>query len=138
MIVAPGTAGIVTGGGVPGAMKIAGFPQNIIVSAIGFSGQVNAQFMHTLKKNVYIYVFGDRVGSVTVDGYAFMNMCAGNGGGNYSDIINYYRNNNLANLGTTLSIAGCYGGRGYLTGYTTTFADPSKGLVGFRLQYTTV
>jgi hypothetical protein len=136
MIVAPGTAGIVTGGGVPGAMKIAGIPQNIIVSAIGFSGQVNAQFMHTLKRNVYIYVFGDRVGSIMVDGYAFMNRCSGNG--NFTEIIQYYRNNNLANLGTSLSLAGGYGGRGYLTGYTTTFADPSKGLVGFRLQYTTV
>jgi hypothetical protein len=46
-----------------------------IINRVTYSHQANYQFLHTLGNDVYIYVFGDRVGHITVQGLAFAAAC---------------------------------------------------------------
>ena len=37
--------------------------------------QANFQFLHTLGSDVYVYVFGDRIGQLSLSGVAFASGC---------------------------------------------------------------
>lgn len=47
----------------------------VIVTKIGYNQSINIQFMPTLKKLVYVYSFGDRLGDIIVSGLAFDTSC---------------------------------------------------------------
>jgi hypothetical protein len=60
--------------------------------AIGESG--NYQFQHMLGDHIYVYVFGDRIGTLGLSGLAFFDNCSGekpNGRIGISHVIEYYR-----------------------------------------------
>jgi len=46
-----------------------------IITSIAISQQANAQFMHTLGSMVYIYAFGDRIGTMKLGGLSFPETC---------------------------------------------------------------
>ena len=52
-----------------------------IITRVGISCAGNYQFLHTIGNDVYIYVFGDRMGEVTLHGISFQGDCKGGGGG---------------------------------------------------------
>jgi hypothetical protein len=45
---------------------------NTIITRIGISAAGNYQFLHTIGNDVYVYVFGDRMGQVQLHGLSFM------------------------------------------------------------------
>lgn len=49
--------------------------QRSIITRVTLSAQVNAQFLHTLGGEVYIYVFGNRIGQISLSGLAFGCPC---------------------------------------------------------------
>ena len=53
---------------------------NTIITRIGVAAAGNYQFLHTIGNDVYIYVFGDRMGDVTLHGLSFANGCPAGGG----------------------------------------------------------
>ena len=58
---------------------------NTIITRIGISAAGNYQFLHTIGNDVYVYVFGDRMGQVQLHGLSFMaseDQCSGVAGGN--------------------------------------------------------
>ena len=73
-------------GSAPGLISVRGKSgtltgqNSVIVQSIGVSQEVQAQFMVSLQKLVYIYCFGDRPGQITVTGLAFDSFCLGNAG----------------------------------------------------------
>lgn len=75
-------------GSAPGLISVRGKSGNltgqnsVIIQSIGVSQEVQAQFMVSLQKLVYIYCFGDRPGQITVTGLAFDSFCLGNAGSN--------------------------------------------------------
>ena len=65
-----------------------------IVTEVGIRQGVNAQFLHTLDDAIYIYVFGDRVGDITISGIAFIDVCGtGVTGSGVKDVMTYYSDN---------------------------------------------
>lgn len=46
-----------------------------IITRLVLSQRVNAQFTHSLGGEVYIYVFGDRIGGLTLSGLSFAATC---------------------------------------------------------------
>jgi hypothetical protein len=57
---------------------LAGFgigPLNTIITRIGVSSSGNYQFLHTIGNDVYVYVFGDRMGEITLHGLSFAQDC---------------------------------------------------------------
>lgn len=73
-------------GSAPGLISVRGKSgqltgqNSVIIQSIGVSQEVQAQFMVSLQKLVYIYCFGDRPGQITVTGLAFDSFCLGNAG----------------------------------------------------------
>lgn len=48
-----------------------------IITRIGLSAAGNFQFLHTIGNDVYVYVFGDRMGQITIHGLSFAQACPG-------------------------------------------------------------
>lgn len=83
----PGMLAAVKNVGVPGYVKInmtgligGIIPNPLVTSAALITGiqgnfQTNTAFKHALDKRVYVYSFGDRMGSVVVSGLAFDSRC---------------------------------------------------------------
>ncbi len=75
---------------IPGRIKLADFdPVAALVAAGDFDQETNQQFQTSLDESVYIYVFGDRMGTVTVSGMIFSALCDGNANG-LSEIFAFY------------------------------------------------
>lgn len=84
----------------PGAILISSpqFPvQNsaAIITGIRYSQSTNQQFQQSLDESVYIYVFGDKMGEVIVEGLAFAATCDGSNSGIFS-VADYYRANRIS------------------------------------------
>jgi len=56
---------------------------NTIITRVGISAAGNYQFLHTIGNDVYVYVFGDRMGQVQLHRLSFMSsddVCSGQTG----------------------------------------------------------
>jgi len=93
---APGTLLAWEGGG-PGGAGTSGSPNQllpIVVTGVGYDQSLNIQFMTTLRKVVYVYSFGDRIGDLRVSGIAFDRNCADKlSGWGTRSMFKYYREN---------------------------------------------
>jgi hypothetical protein len=75
---------------VPGRIKIGGFaPRAAMISGIDYDQKTNQQFQHTLDGSVYIYVFGDLMGNVTIEGRSFPLRCGEEVSG-LSEVFKFY------------------------------------------------
>lgn len=82
----------------PGRIRILDprFPSGnvpILISGIDYNQTTNQQFQTTLDGSVFIYVFGDRMGDIVVNGVAFKAMCNNSGKSGIEEVIDYYRTN---------------------------------------------
>ena len=79
-----------------------------IITRITMSMQGNFQFLHTLGGDIYIYVFGDRVGQMTVSGLCVSaNDCtAGATAGQHGleFVLAYYKSNRISTRATPLTM----------------------------------
>jgi hypothetical protein len=102
------------------------------------------QFLHTLDKFIYVYSFGDRVGTCTFSGMGFTDCTADDGVTSPADLYKYYIDNRLG-TGTftgggklTATKIRMPGGRillGFLTGMKTNIPNPAFPIVQWALQY---
>lgn len=67
---------------------IPGFEGIITSLSVELSG--NYQFLHTLNDFIYVYSFGDRIGTLNVSGVGFTHPCAG-GKGSLMEVYKYYK-----------------------------------------------
>jgi hypothetical protein len=109
-----------------------------IISRVNVAAQGNFQFLHTLGGNIYVYVFGDRVGQLGVSGLAFDSTCddaAGTIG--IERVLDYYSTNRIAARRTPIKIT--LGVRttlsGYLVGVSGDVVDPASRIYQFNLQF---
>ena len=92
--------------------------------------------MHALRRKIYIYSFGERMGDVQVSGVAFYRLCntVSTGGTGIKHIMDYYKSNSVSIRSQPVSVT--LGGeaiQGFVKGIRTTFADASKGVIGFTI-----
>ena len=66
-----------------------------IFTRIRMQENTNHQFAHMLGGNIYLYAFGDRIGSLSLTGLAFHDNCSGAAQIGISNVIQYYRANRL-------------------------------------------
>jgi len=95
-----------------------------IVTRVSFGGQGNYQLAHSIGGQVHLYVFGERVGQLTVAGIAFDDTCdvpasAGMPTG-IENVLTYYNSNRLAERDTPLTIT--IGTNTVLLGYLSAIA----------------
>lgn len=126
-----------------GQDKITFNDQRSIVTRLMFSQAVNVQFLHTLGSSVYIYVFGDRVGNLSISGLGFQNPCVG--GGECSDMTGvegmykWYRKNRVAARKKPIEMTiGSEPLEGFVLDFQTDVIDAAAGLAQWNIQMATL
>ena len=109
---------------------------NTIITRLGISAAGNYQFLHTIGNDVYIYVFGDRMGQIVVHGLSFAQKCPGGAGPHgFELLLKWYSENRVAarkapvivttGLGTAI--------QGFVTALTGDVQDPTSRTVQFQM-----
>jgi hypothetical protein len=112
-----------------------------IVQGISVGAQTNHQFLNTLRKFVYVYIFGDKMHSIAITGIAFTGKCDGCPSGNdrvdgISEVIRYYSQKRLSATGEPVAITlGAASMSGFLTGTKVDIIDPRAQLGQFTLMF---
>lgn len=108
--------------------------QSSIITRIMLSQRVNVQFSHMIGTGVYIYVFGDRIGEMTLSGLSFTCACPAPGGTGLDSpgmelMYNWYKTNRASKKPSPLRITiGKSPIEGFLTQYSSDVVDPASGL----------
>jgi hypothetical protein len=124
-----------------------------IITRVGVSSSGNFQFLHTIGNEVYIYVFGDRIGAITLTGLSFESSCSGsfNRGEDplqpsdarehgFESLYNWYKKNRVAVRQKPISVTI---GRdttfqGFVTGLNGDVQDVQNRTVTFQLTLATL
>lgn len=67
-----------------------------IFTKVSMQEATNHQFLHTLGDRIYLYVFGDRIGNLSLSGVSFHDICNDDRQLGISKVVDYYRRNRLA------------------------------------------
>lgn len=114
----PGTVGVIVSTSTavsPFVMKVdeadlSGDMIRGIVSSMSVSQDISVQFMHSLRDTIYINVFGNKIGQMTLSGIIFLSDVCENGekkdpdGAPFEKFYNYYTNNNAVARAKALDI----------------------------------
>jgi hypothetical protein len=107
-----------------------------IINRISTTEQANYQFLHTLGENIYLYVFGDRIGQLTLSGLTFNDNCSDpNQEKGFSKVIRWYRQHRVTVRQEPLHLTFQPGVdlQGYLVEMRGDTVDPSQRLYQFLL-----
>jgi len=112
---------------------------NTIITGLGVSAAGNFQFLHTIGNDVYVYVFGDRMGQVMLSGLSFAQQC--NNGQPQADhgfelLLRWYQANRIAarkapvrvNIGRSTNFDG------FVTGLTGDVQDSLHRTIQFQMS----
>lgn len=107
-----------------------------IITRVTCAQQVNLQFLHTMGKHVYVYVFGDRMGQIGLSGLSFANDCDRPGAEHgVVKMFDWYRRNKASKRPEPIRIN--IGMRDNLDGFATGFnfdvVDPGSQMVQWNL-----
>jgi hypothetical protein len=123
-------------------------PFNSIITRIGVSAAGNYQFLHTIGDDVYTYIFGDRMGDITLHGLSFSPGCPQSLGGQpnlrphgFESLFDWYSANRIAAQETpaTVTIGSGVGGgspttfKGFIIGCTGDVADSKTRTIQFQI-----
>lgn len=159
----PGAAVAVPSPGTPMTMFIPGwgagptayFAFKSIVTSFEISTESGVKFVHTLKDFIYVYVFGERIASVTVRGTCLANVCErldefiplpGWPAGrsfflpNYHGleyVLGFYNAYRVSTSGFPLTLVFGIGTvlYGFLTGADVSYVDPEHKVANFTLEF---
>ena len=110
-----------------------------IVTRFTMSQQVNVQFLHTMGAHVYVYVFGDRIGSISLSGLSFACVCAGGTPGAEA-AFDWYKTNRVSKRKepVQVTIGNATPVEGFVTGFTEDLVDPATNLVQWGVNLVTL
>lgn len=123
------------------SIKIANAPINLPVTGFTLDLSTNQQFLHTLNDFIYVHVFGDRIGALTVSGMGFIGDTCGDGSsqgvGAAVGLYNKYRlSKEKKGYPIALSDAGMFWG--FLTGLRIDSARPDLMMVQWSLRFNVI
>lgn len=76
-----------------------------VITRVTVSAKGNFQFLHSLGGQVFIYVFGDRIGQLSVTGVAFDSACGSPSGLlGIENVLNYYSANRVSARRTPIKL----------------------------------
>lgn len=109
-----------------------------IITRLGVSAAGNFQFLHTLGNSVYIYVFGDRMGTLTLHGLSFSSACEDGGqdqAHGFEKLYAWYKKNRVAvkQAPITVTIGRDTTFQGFVTGLTGDVQDVQSRSITFQL-----
>lgn len=105
-----------------------------IINRITIAQQTNHQFLHTLGNDIFIYVFGDRMGQVTLSGISASEECNGDTEYGLEKMLRWYKENKLSSRPEPVRIVvGSVTLTGFVTGMSNDLVDPKTWLVNFAV-----
>lgn len=120
--------------------------QRSLITSVTVAQQANFQFLHTIGADIYVYTFGDRVGSLTITGVSFLRTCddAEDAEHGSSRMLSWYEEHRLSRRPDPLMLQ--IGGRAplvcFLTGINmemaVTASGPAPNLAQFALTLAVV
>jgi hypothetical protein len=133
----------------PLIIDVAGFgsaqSSRSLITQLSIRRGENVQYVHTLQDLIYVYSFGERIGSITAAGVSFVGMCGGGDGGQtgIEYVLDWYEGNRVGNNINALRILiGGAGGsgtfKGRLDALEVDVAKPDIRLANFGLQFRTL
>lgn len=106
-----------------------------IVTRLTISQQVNIQFLHTLGSLIYVYVFGDRMGTVSLAGLSFACECPSGIDLGAERMLLWYKQNRASKRREPVRLTiGKSVIEGFVTAFTEDVVDPSLNLVQWAVQ----
>ena len=111
--------------------------QGVIITSIGVSQEVNAQFVASLQKVIYVYSFGDKMGKITVNGLSFYQVCENKGTKAVGavSLLEYYDRHRAIDESRLMTISiGSYSLQGYLTSMNLVTSQPEFRIMAFTLN----
>lgn len=77
-----------------------------VITSVNLAGTTNHQVQHTLGERIFLYVFGDRIGSLEIGGLAFYDNCGAQAGQKIgmSNVIDYFNKAKLSQRAAPLKI----------------------------------
>lgn len=115
--------------------------QRSIITRFSVDQSVSAQFMHMLGGEVYINVFGDRIGTLMISGLSFAYACEtpGDSEPGVEKMLKWYKANKLTKRFSPLRITiGETPFDAFLTNFMVGAQDPATGLAEWTTQLTTL
>ena len=108
-----------------------------IVRGISIASRGNYQFLNTLRNYIYVYVFGEKMGDITISGLTFIGGChRGANFNGYTSLINYYGNYAIANTGSPIGIQiGMVGLYAFLVGVQIKLQNPEARIGQFVFHF---
>lgn len=112
-----------------------------IITSFMVTGETNTQFMHTLRDVIYLTVFGNKIGSLSIGGYLFLNnpvTCGPDGTTSavaLKSFYDFFSDKYVVRKKEPLSIA--VGGKmlkGFLLSFQIQITDPQFMLGQFTMQ----
>jgi len=101
-----------------------------IVTRLTVSQQVNVQFLHSLGSLIHIYVFGDRMGTVSLSGLSFACDCPDGSELGAEKMMTWYKKNRASKKADPCKVTiGKTTIEGFVTSFTEDVVDPSLKLV---------
>ena len=109
-----------------------------IITRVVLSHQGNFQFLHSLGGDIYVYVFGDKIGSITLAGLTFAHDCEAKGSEHgIEQMLRWYAANRIAQrqapvevtLGQRIAF------RAFIIGINFDVVDPASRIVQFQTQF---
>jgi hypothetical protein len=130
----------IPGMALPSLIDVQGLPSStVLITSAGFAQNANVQFMQSLSRLIYVYSFGEQMGTVQISGIALWKECSGAVGTGIKEIMRYYQNNSVSARRSPVTITLVQERvDGFLRGVRTTFDDPTRGMTGFQLVFATM
>jgi len=110
---------------------------NAIVTSASINEKGNVQFLHTVSETIYAYIFGDRIGELTVSGICFANPCSGGESG-MEQVLERYRVNRIATRAAPVLVSfGTTVYRSFLVGLSLNVSNPELQLGEWSFRFNT-
>ena len=139
-----GTVAVIRNTGVPALLRVQGFSYtSAFVNTIAVGHQCNVQIQPSLRQALYLYAFGDQMGTIKIQGTAFMGrLCEGRSriqADGAANVFNFYAQNRIVKTGTPVLIGlGRTVLRGFLIGMQVATKDPINRIFTFELSFVAV
>lgn len=139
----PGRIVAVPGIGTPLTITLENWPgfdaMQAILTGVGLASEANAQFLHTLRRFVYVYLFGEALGEIQLHGLAATYTPCDARPGTHTGlerVFDYYNRFRLSAIGAPLNLAlgSSIRLKFFCTGTRLDHSDPTNGLAQFSLQ----
>ncbi len=108
-----------------------------IITRLTVAHQCNYQFLHTIGNEIYIYVFGDRVGQITLSGLSFTVDCESREEPKhgFEQVLEWYEKYRVAARKDPIELMiGATGISGFVVGLSGDVIDPSTRMMQWNLS----